>query len=206
MQTLAGVAPQFVALTVPFDIWATSGVTLDSEQTASYDSWAKVQFTSSASNRVDELGFSFIWTNPSDEYVVVNSDPYLQFTGYCDCGSDGGFFPGERKSRLNVRARQYVWALWNDPMTLQGLVTVSAFDIATSTGGWFDAGAIDDTYIDTGFTPTSKLLVVPPHGLVFFDVSAYFSYSSSDGFVGVDFTSSDEFRLRCPAILVFILT
>jgi hypothetical protein len=209
IETLAGTAAaQYVLLNSPFLIWPTHGLFFDSSQIVPSNSWAKFTLESSRSSGYEEMSFYYLWDNPSDQYAVINVDGYLVLNGFCRTGSDGGFWPGDRRSSLTVDARLYLLEWWNQPPTsppFQADQYQQALQLATSTGGFGDPGAIEFRQLFRGFDLRYTLFLVPPHGVVVFEVVAAISYALADGHVSLDFASGD-FKAISPAVLVAIVT
>jgi hypothetical protein len=204
----AGASVSYELLNTPFLIWPTLGVFFDSSQIVPSNSWAKMKVDSTRSSGYEEMSFYFLYQNPNNRAAVVNIDAYLVLKGHCQCGSDGGVFPGSRYSNLQLLSKLYLLEWWNQPPT-QPLGQADQFQqalfISTDTGGWSDPGAIEFKDIFRGYDLRYTSFIVPPNGVVLFEVAAAVSYSMSDGVIAVDFASGD-FEIVCPAVLVATLS
>ena len=201
-------SPQYELLNSPFLIWPTLGVFFDSSSIEPSNSWAKIKVDSDRSSGYEELSFYFLWENPSDRLAVVNVDAYLVASGFCTVGRDGGFWPGERYSSLALDAHLYLLEWWNQPPTQplpQTDQTQRVLDLSTYGGGFGDVVAIEVANVFRGYDLRFEMFLIPPHGVVVFEVALSISYGNSEGNIHVDFASGD-FEVICPAVLVAILT
>lgn len=200
-------APKFYELLDrPFTIWPTGGVYVHAEQVEPANSWAKITVDSELAS-VDELSFYFLWQNPSDTHTVIDVDAYLVLNGFCQAGSEGGYFPGTRASQLNVWARLDLLESWNQPPTSplwQVDQAQQALVLSTDTSGWFDDNATDSEAVFRGYDLRHNLFLVPPHGEVVIEVALYVRYASREGSFQVDFASGD-FEVLCPGVLIGML-
>ncbi len=204
--------PERVLLNRPFLIWPTQGVFFDSSKVEPSNSSAKFKVDSSASNGFEEMSFYFLWDNPKDTVAVININAYLVLHGTCRVGSDGGVLPGiisgDRYSQLWLTANLYPLEWWNQPPTQplhQTDQSQQALFLHTNTGGWGSVGAIELQTVFRGYDLSHTLMLVPPHGVVVFEVAASVSFSNADGAIAVDFASGD-FEVICPAVLVTVLS
>jgi hypothetical protein len=127
-------------------------------------------------------------------------------------GSGGGVLPGiisgDRYSQLWLSANLYPLEWWNQPPTQpfpQTHQSQQALFLHTNTGGWGSVGALESKAVFRGYDLSHTLMLVPPHGVVVFEVATSISYSNADGAIAVDFASGD-FEVICPAVLVTILS
>jgi hypothetical protein len=205
-------SPQRVLLNRPFLIWPSQGLFLDSSEVVPSNSWAKFRMNSSASNGYGDVSFYFLWDNPTDKVAVINVNAYLVLHGTCQVGSGGGVLPGilsgDRYSQLWLTANMDLLEWWNQPPTRpypQTDQSQQALFIHTNTGGWGSVGAIELQTVFRGYDLSYTLMLVPPRGVVVFDVAAMVSFSNADGAIAVDFASGG-FQVTCPAVLVTILS
>jgi hypothetical protein len=201
----AGPPPQYVLLNSPTAIWPTPGVSLQSSHVEPWKSWAKFTVHSTESYSLEQMSFFFSWENPSDRYAVIDVDTYLVLNGFCLAGSDGGFFPGSRSSLLSVQARLYLYELWNEPPTPPGWENEVALTLSTSTGDFFDVGAIEFEEIFRTLNVSLNTRTVPPHGVALFEVTTAIESQVSDGNIDVDFASGD-FEVLYPGVVLTLLT
>ncbi len=170
-----GASVSYELVNQPFLIWPTLGVFFDSSQIVPSNSWAKMKVDSTRSSGYEEMSFYFLWQNPNDRVAVVNVDAYLVLKGHCQCGSDGGVFPGSRYSNLQLMSKLYLLEWWNQPPT-QPIPQTDQFQqalyISTDTGGWSDPGAIEFKDIFRGYDLRYTSFIVPPNGVVVFEVAA----------------------------------
>ena len=190
----------------PFTILPTPGVYMHSEHIEPANSWANIT-VDSESDAEDELSFYFLWQNPRSTHMVIDVDAYLVLNGFCQAGSEGGYFPGTRASQLNVWAKLDLLEWWNQPPTSplrQVDQAQQALFLSTSTGGYFDDDATDSEAVFRGYDLRYNLFVVPPGAVVVFEVALYVRYANKEGSIHVDFQSGD-FEVLCPGVLIGML-
>ena len=199
-------APKFYeVLDRPFLIWPTPGVYMHAEQREPWNSWAKFTLDSSSRQGHEEVSFYFLWQNPSDAYEVIHVDAYLVLNGFGLVQSEGGFFDGIRSSTLEVFARLGLLEWWNQPPTSpyqQVAQSQLALYLSVNTGGWFDDDATESGGVSRGFDLHYNFFVVPPGGVVVFDVDVELnSYTGADsGSIHADFAG--DFEVLCPAVWI----
>src|SRR5262249_50145610 len=155
-----------------------------------------------------ELNFSFVWQNPSDRFALANVDGYLILSGFCQAGSDGGFFPGDRQSSLTIDVRLDILETWNQPPTSplpQFGQSQNAITLKTDTGGFGDPGAIEFTNLFRGYDLRYELFIVEPNGIAVFNTTVAVSFGNSDGTIIADF-SNGELHVMSPFVLVAVVS
>lgn len=202
--------PFFVALDSPFLIWPTQGIELFDSHIDPYRSTAKITLDSGRTFGYEELGFYFLYENPSDRFAVINVDGYMVFNGQLRVAQDGGFWPGDRHASISAAGRLHVFEWWNQPPTeplTQADQTQQVASVATSGGGFGDVGAIETKNVFRGVDLRHTLFVMPPHAVTVIEVSAAITYGtgSDSGHVNADFNSGD-FQIMCPFVLISVLT
>lgn len=210
ISTAAPPQPFFVALDSPFLIWPTQGIELLDSHTEPYRSTAKITLDSGRTFGYEELGFYFLWENPSDRFAVVNVDGYLVFNGQLRASQDGGFWPGDRYAGISAGGRLHVFEWWNQPPT-EPLAQADQFQnvasVAATGGGFGDVGAIETKNVFRGVDLRHTLFLLPPHAVTVIEVTAAITYTTGtdSGHVNVDFNSGD-FQIMCPFVLIAVLT
>ena len=190
----------------PFTILPTPGVYVHAEQLEPANSWAKIT-VDSESDAEDELSFYFLWQNPNNTHAVIDVNAYLVLNGFCQAGSEGGYLAGLRYSSLDLFARLNLLEWWNQPPASplwQVDQSQHALHISTSTGGYFDDNATESEDVFRGYDLSYNLLLVPPGGVVVFEVALYVRHASSEGWISADFASGD-FEVLCPGVLIGML-
>jgi hypothetical protein len=119
--------------------------------------------------------------------------------------SEGGFSGGSRNSTLEVFARLDLLEWWNEPPTSpyqQVAQWQRALHLSVDTGQWFDDDAIEAGGVSRGFDLHYNLFVVPPGGVVVFDVNVELSYitGADSGSIHADFAG--DFEVLCPAVWI----
>jgi hypothetical protein len=151
---------------------------------------------------VDSLRYVFAWQNPSDRYVVINAESYLLLNGFCDI-----LAATNNRSHLSLSAAMSLWQWWNSPPTLapsQASAGVTFANLAVSAGP-FDPGESQSQSIGGIYDLTYQLFLMPPRGVVVFEVSLIISHYTDGGWVEVDFASGD-FETMCPAVVLAIVS
>lgn len=202
--------PNFVVLDSPFLVWPTHGIELLDSNAVPYRSFGKITLDSGKTFGYEELGFYFLWENPSDRFAVINVDGYLVFNGVIGAAQDGGFWPGDRYASLSVGGNLHTFEWWNQPPTepLFQIDQNQHVDSVTATGGEFgDVGDIESENVFRGIDLRHTLFVLPPHGVTVIEVTAVLQYrtGTDSGHVTADFSSGD-FQIMCPFVLIAVLT
>jgi hypothetical protein len=200
--------PRYVALDTPYSIPATAGVTFVSAQTEPYHSWAKIKFDSGA-DATESLGFYFVWQNPSEAFALINADAYILLDGSCNAVRNGGFWPDDRHANLHLSVELTPLQLWNQPPTVAPQVGGDSLQDAlrfyVGGGGFFDPGDSQVAGVFRGYDLRVSFMIVPPHGLMLFEVTLNISYDVAYGHVYGDFASG-AFAVHSPMVLVTILS
>jgi hypothetical protein len=210
ISTAVSPQPFFVSLESPFLIWPTQGIELLDSHVEPYRSTAKITLDSGRTFGYEELGFYFLYENPSDRFSVVNVDGYMVFNGQLRASQNGGFWPGDRHASISAAGRLHVFEWWNQPPTeplAQADQTQQVASAAISGGGFGDVGGIVPKNVFRGVDLRHTLFLMPPHAVTVIEVTAAITYGtgSDGGHVNADFNSGD-FQIMCPFVLVSVLT
>lgn len=214
-QALAQLPPdpvQYFAVDAPFLIWPTLGMEVDSTVIEPWNSRAECGLHAGNSGGSElfgheELTFYFLWENPRDRYSVTNVDGFLVLNGFCDALSDGGFFWGERFSKLQVDVTMRLLEWWNEPPTEPPpgpSQTQRAVTLSVDTGGFGDFVHVEIADVFRGYDLQYGFFTLPPHGVVVIEVSVAASYELQDGSVDLAF-SGHAFDVQCPFVQVALL-
>ena len=191
----------------PITILPTGGVYVHADQVESANSWVKFTVDSDSVAGSEYLSFYFLWVNPSDTHAVIDVNAYLVLNGFCQVESDGGYFPGIRQSSTDLYALLHPLEWWNQPPTSplrQVDQAQHALALNIDTGGWLDHNATKSEEVFRGYDLRYNLFLVPPHGVVVFEVALNVAYTSTEGSIHVDFASGD-FEVLCPGVLIGML-
>jgi hypothetical protein len=71
-------------------------------------------------------------------------------------------------------------------------------------GGIFGLGDYETSGVSGAYDAIYKMLMVPPKGVVVFEMSLYIGHWTNGGFIEVDFSSGD-FQITCPAVVLALL-
>jgi hypothetical protein len=170
-----------------------------------FNSWAKIKVDSTASSGLEKLSFYFLWDNPSDFFTVINASTFMSATGHLLARASGGLSgidPTSRFSDLGVSANFALWSWWLQPPTSTPYVTQPFTSIAVSASFWDKSATAS---VSDGFLLSQNLFIIPPHGVVLFEVTFEVGYSNGHGHIVADFESGD-FRIGCPVVVVSVLT
>ena len=207
-QRLTGppLAPALVTLDKPFLIWATphSNIIYDSNAAAS-NSWAKILLHRSSGGH-DRLSFYFLWDNPSQYYAAINASTSLALNGHCSAYANGNitylWHVGGNTSSIYVTASLFPWQWWNQPPTF---AQHDSKDVAWVSA---NAGFLDDTEaqnLSGIYDLNANGLILPPGGVMVFEVALDVFYLIDDGSIDVDFNDG-SFEILCPLIVISLLT
>jgi len=192
----------------PYMIVPSAGLTLLADQIEPKNSSAKFHFHSEASAGGATVTFYYMWVSPDPAYSVITIHGYLIAKGYCLAGSEGGFWPGDRRSNLTLEARLNVLEWWNQPPTQPPFQVNQIQPVAslhTSTGGFLDPGAIEAKNVYRAYDLSHELLVIPPGGVAVLGVTLALGSGTSEGSVDADFATGD-YSVISPYVLVATLT
>ena len=210
LQLLAA-EPQYVTLDTPFLIWPTNGIDLDDSAIEPWGSWAKFELYvrnhgGASQAGQEELGFYFLWENPSDKTAYVDVDAFLVLNGVCSALAEGGTFPGDRYARIDTDATLKLFEWWEQPPTQplpQTAQVQRASTLSVDRGGWFDYTHVEIDDVFRGFDLRYELFAVPARAVVVFEVSCAFSYELETGLVW-NYFKIDDNEVICPFIQVRI--
>ena len=164
------------------------------------------------------MTFNFAWVNPSSYYQVINAKSYIELQGVCSVIRHGGFWPGN-SSRLTIRSDLQLLGCWTDPPTL--LVGSSPLltdpdrayyqghlvNLYLGPGGYLDG---EETYpanpaVLQGCNLEYDLCLIPPGGIVVFQISSGIEGEVYDGQVIADF-NYDGYQISCPSVTIEVVT
>jgi hypothetical protein len=210
LKQLRGSKPFFpfplVTLDTPFLIWATPRSNIISDSSIEpFNSWAKVRVESSDSEGTHKLSFYYLWDNPSDFFAVINGSTFMGATGRLKASVSGGLSgidPTSRFSFVWCSVNFALWSWWQQPPTSTPYTTHSLASVAEDASFWDKSEAVS---VADGFNLDQTHFLVPPQGVVVFEVTLQISYSNGDGKALADFESGD-FRVTCPVVVVALLT
>jgi hypothetical protein len=201
--------PKYELLSSPFLIWPTQGLLGPSAHVEPFNSSIKVKLNSERQSGSEKLSFYFLWENPDDTPAIINANGYLVLNGFCSVLVLGKIFSDTKPdSALGITVSLSPSEWWNQPPTqplLQEGQQQSALYLWAQTGSILSSGASDSEFIYKGYDLRHTLHMIPPHGVVVFEVCSYFSYRTTGGLIEADFRSGD-FEILCPGVLVTILT
>ncbi len=200
--------PQYVLLDTPFLIWPTHGLAMDTSHVEPANSFAKVRVDRYGDDDArQELGFYFIFQNPSDRIAVINADAYLVASGFCGVRSDPGMAIGLRQANVHIVAHLHLWEWWNQPPTEpfpQVDQTHDVLRVSCDSSGLFASASSDVKYVFRGYDLRYISFVIPAHDFVVLEVVLSIHYWFAGGSIDADFSSGDC-RVMCPAVLLTIL-
>jgi hypothetical protein len=199
-----------LTLDSPFLIWPTQGIELFDTQIVPWNSSAKFTLDSGRTFGHEEVGFYFLWENPSDRFAVVRVHGFVVFNGTMTAGQDGGIFPGDRSASISAVGNLHLFEWWNQPPTeplSQADQDQTALTVATSGYGWSDPGSIELEHVFRGLDCSYDLFLIPPHGVTVIEMAAALSYGTGtdSGHVSADFNSGD-FQVMSPFVSIEVLT
>jgi hypothetical protein len=213
LTTLAPDGLQRFLLNTASEISSTSQISLVSKQIAPANNAA--QFESHLKQTVlsgfpEEVSFGFLWQNQSDKYVFINADGYLVLTALCRASSKGGIFGGERYCELNVDANLHINGLWAQPPPPKSPPPQTdqhqnALKFRVDSGGIFDDDKTAAAHLFRGFDLRYTSLLVPPNGMVMFEVACSLWASISDGEADYTFVQFGR-QAQCPGLLITLLS
>ena len=204
--------PDRIVLDVASAIRLKGDTVLDNRGTGTaLEPWANRASVASAWPSVDHLGyvagvgFAFVWTNPSNNSVVIDVESFVALSGYCTVGA-GSTFLGQNSTHLSVTAFLQP-SLPFDPVypPLQSGQTVLAEELSADGGGFLGLGEVRAANVAGYYGVFHQKLIVPGGQLAVFEAGAYFlAGATSDGSASADFASGD-FLVLCPVVMLTIV-
>lgn len=192
--------PSF-SLDTPFLIWTTPLLALSDSAAVPFGSWAKFKIVTSKYQGTQKVGFYFYWTNPYDDYAVINASTFMSSTGHVKSHAPWTF--GVNTSWVIVSARFGLWIGWPQQAASSPYETV----FLGSTGAYgdtFTGGGTNAISISAGVNLNKTMFPVPPGKVVVFEVALAVEYENDDGNIEADFESGD-FKIACPVVVFSLL-
>jgi hypothetical protein len=145
------------------------------------------------------VGFVFPWLNTSSHSVVLNVDTHVVLNGFCRVGADGGILAD---NLIDMYVKPFLEA-----RLIPGPVLTSDSQIYTQLsadgGGFFGVGEIDEENVAASQSRSVHNFIVPGGRTAVFeaglDVTAR---AGGDCSATVDFSSSPDFLVMCPFVLL----
>ena len=186
-------------LDTPFFIGSMSGIDISDSVAVPFGSWAKFKFSTSQSG-TQKVAFYFYWTNPFQEYAVINAATDMEAAGYLKAHGPWAFF-GMNFSSVHATA---LFSLYGSA----GPVAVTAHASAWL-GGCGAVGEVigDDTEgtsILSGVSLNTTMFPVAPGDVVVFEVALALDYENDSGDIEADFETGD-FKIACPVVVFSLL-
>jgi hypothetical protein len=190
--------PSFT-LDTPFFIGSMSGIDISDSVAVPFGSWAKFKFSTSQSG-TQKVAFYFYWTNPFQEYAVINAATDMEAAGHLKAHGPWAFF-GMNFSSVHATA---LFSLYGSA----GPVAVTAHASAWL-GGCGAVGEVigDDTEgtsILSGVSLNTTMFPVAPGDVVVFEVALALDYENDSGDIEADFETGD-FQIACPVVVFSLL-
>jgi hypothetical protein len=185
-----------ISLTKPFLIWATprSNILSDS-QVAPSDSWAKFRVSSSGDDSY-RVSFYFLWTNPSNTFVVIDPVTFVIATGYIEADADRAYWLAN-VSNVSADAEFSLWQWWL-PSPAPILSASASLGHESAVAEYFQTDSQSDS-IAAGVRLDAGTFAVPASSTVVFEVAISISFYSDTGTALADFESGN-FNVACPVV------
>jgi hypothetical protein len=194
------------SLDKPFLIWAQPHANIISDSSIeSFNSWAKIRVTTSADQGTENLSFYFLWDNPTDFYAVINAATFMSASGHLKAVATGGLSgidPTSRFSDVGCSANFALWSWWQNPPPHTDYATQVLASIGVSASFWDKSATAN---VSDGASLNRTMFLVPPRGVVVFEVAFTVDYYQGHGHCDADFESG-SFRITCPVVVVSVLT
>jgi hypothetical protein len=173
-------ATTFVVLDTPFLIWAQPSNVLTASHIEPRNSTANIRHEvdsdslddTPGNSEIVSVGFYFQWENSSlNPAVLLNVSSHLAVKGLWECSASAGLiFPDDAGVEAEVNLHLYEW--WNQPPTMLTAPREIIFDMEVD-GGFALGGPGTNafTWVFNGYDVKFTSLVVPPKGVVVFEVT-----------------------------------
>ena len=212
--------PSVVFLNEPLAVTASHAGNIDDSSTVPRNSWVKFVvddqgLDDAGVDRVDNLTFWYFWENETAATVVVDVSAFTTISGsweaQANIGSkhvhedpnDPNYDPGASEAvyghaHLSLSASLALYQYWTDALApLQNLpdqqTQISFLDVSAQAGGPPDYlyPALRTGFVFNAFEMKQRLLVIPPDGRIFAEVSFNVAHRASTGRALADFSTGD---------------
>jgi len=182
-------------LDTPFFIGSMSGIDISDSVAVPFGSWAKFKFSTSQSG-TQKVAFYFNWTNPFQEYAVINAATDMEAAGHLKAHGPWTFF-GMNFSSVHATA---LFSLYGSAGPVAVTSHASAFLGGCGAVGEVIGPDTEGTSILSAVSLNTTMFPVPPGDVVVFEVAFALDYENDSGDIEADFESGD-FRIACPVVV-----
>ena len=149
------------------------------------------------------VSFVFAWGSPSDKYAVINVESLVSLNGTCLAWADAAFWGNF--SDLIISTHLEVIEYWNRPPTSAPPESTQDATVVElqSHSGWL--GDYERASLGGVYDLLYNQFILPPRGVAVFGVTVSAGTWIDSGFTSFDLASGD-FEVRCPALIIGILT
>ena len=180
---------QLYLLDTATNITATR-ISLDSTNLARMNNWAQFDF-STKDTSIATVDFSYQWTNPADNFAVINVLGFISFNGALVASTDGSMWPIDHQ-HAHTSIDAYLSVNTSGAIYTGTSINASIFN-ADSGGGWFgNPGVYKTATVFRGLPVTEDVLLVGPQATIQIDVIGQFSSEIDSGYA--DYNFKDEGR------------
>jgi hypothetical protein len=168
-----------------------------------FGNFAKFKFAMPEGIAPPQLGrqkfsFLFYWTNPSNDYAVINADTFMSAVGHLEAHAPWTW--GTNASEVTAHAVLNLWFGWptdvtSMPSELHFLGRAAA--LSSSIIGSDSDGTAIGSFVDLH----ASTFAVPPGSVVVFEVALLVEFRNAGGNIEADFESG-SFRIICPSVIV----
>lgn len=191
--------PSF-SLDTPFLIGSIPLIGISDSAAVPFGSWAKFNFSTSQSG-TQKVGFYFFWTNPYEDYAVINAATFMSATGHLK--SHAPWTIGVNESQVEADALLNLWFGWPTDVTSSSSASVFLGNTGAF-GSTFTGGETEGTSVSQGVSLDTTMFAVPPGNIVVFEVALLLDYENDSGDIEADFESGD-FKIACPVVVFSLL-
>jgi hypothetical protein len=187
-------------LDTPYLIWTTPLLDLYQVRVRPFDSWARFKFSTSRYHGTQRVGFYFYWTNPFQDYALINVATFMSANGYLKSNAPWTF--GVNSSSVKATAQLNMWLSGSSALAStyasEFLGTTRAISFITTFGD------TNGTSISSGASLNATMFAVPPSKAVMLEVALALEYENDEGDIEADF-KTDSFKIACPVVVISLL-
>jgi hypothetical protein len=146
------------------------------------------------------VAFYFSWTNPFQEYAVINAATDMEAAGYIQAYAPWELF-GVNFSEVHAKA---LFSLYGSagPVAVTAHASADLGDCLAM--GWTWGDGTVGTSILSGVSLNTTMFPVPPGDVVVFEVALALEYNNDSGDIEADFESGD-FKIACPVVVFSLM-
>lgn len=187
-------------LDTPFLIWSIPLIDIPDSAAVPFGSWAKFKFSTSQS-ATQKVGFYFYWSNPYNDYAVINAATFFSAVGHLKAHAPWGASTSTGDVYAYVDLN--LWLGWPTAVTSSNSDSVF-LDAIGAYGSFWTGGETSGASISAGESLYATQFAVPLGAVAVFEVAIELDCDEDGGDIEADFESGD-FQIACPVVVISLL-